>query len=168
MKKKQKKKIEISNPWMIPYYLHPTKLMEDIMDGALSSNSDYVPFEEIESLDPKIIGFVYEIKNEKEDKYYIGKKLFTKAAYKQVKGKRKKIRKESNWKDYYGSNAELLEDVKIHGKENFTRRILRLCKSKGELSYYEAKYQFEDDVLYDKASYNTWIQCKIHKKHLKV
>lgn len=170
MKKKKQKKIEKADPWMIPYNLHPTALAADIMDGCLTATvPDHVPFEaeDLDFLEPEIVGFVYEIQNKTNNKYYIGKKLFTKAGYKQIKGKKKKIRKESNWKDYYGSNAELIEDVKKHGKHNFTRHILKLCKSKGELSYWEAKYQFNNDVLYDKESYNTWIQCKIHKKHLK-
>jgi hypothetical protein len=166
--KKTQKKNEKSEPWMIPYNLHPTALSADIVDGELSSvTPEYVPFDSVSFLDKEIVGFVYEIQNKVDSKYYIGKKLFTKAGYKQVKGKRKKIRKESTWKEYYGSSAELLEDVKKHGKHNFTRHILKLCKSKGELSYFEAKYQFNNNVLYDKMSYNTWIQCKIHKKHLK-
>jgi hypothetical protein len=165
--KKTQKKIEKSDPWMIPYNLHPTALGADILDGALSHTPDHVAFDSIAFLDKDIIGFVYEIVNKTTKKYYIGKKLFTKAGYKQVKGKKKKIRKESTWKEYYGSSAELLEDVKKYGKQNFTRHILKLCKSKGELSYFEAKYQFNNNVLYDKMSYNTWIQCKIHKKHLK-
>ena len=40
----------------------------------------------------KYYGFVYCIHNLKENKRYIGKKFFTKAGYRQVKGKRKKTR----------------------------------------------------------------------------
>lgn len=121
------------------------------------------------------IGFVYLIENLQNGRSYIGKKNFTKASYKQLKGKKKKIRKPSNWKDYWGSNDELLNDVKkdTNKDENFKRTILKLCKSKGDMSYYEAYYQFYNDVLKTKLPdgtpkyYNSWIQCKIHRKHLK-
>jgi hypothetical protein len=111
-------------------------------------------------------GFVYLIENLITGRKYIGRKYFTAAGYKQVNGKRKKIRKESDWKEYYGSNEELKEHVNLYGKDLFHREIMRLCTSKGEMSYFEAKYQFQYDVLESDQWYNTWIQCKVHKKHL--
>lgn len=112
-------------------------------------------------------GFVYEIENLTTGKKYIGRKYFTSAGYKTTNGKRKKIRKESDWLDYYGSNAKLLEDVAKYGKENFKRTILRLCKSRGNVNYWEAKYQFEYSVLESDNYYNDWIQIKTHRKHFK-
>ena len=61
-------------------------------------------------------GYVYVITNLLNNRKYIGKKFFSKAGYKTVKGKRKKIRKPSDWLDYYGSNKTLLEDVTLHGR----------------------------------------------------
>jgi hypothetical protein len=113
------------------------------------------------------VGFVYNIINLSNNKQYIGKKLFTKSKTKQVKGKKKKLRVASDWQDYYGSNKELQEDVANLGIHNFRREILRLCKTKGECSYYEAKYQFENDVLLNEAYYNSWIMVKVSSKHLK-
>jgi hypothetical protein len=121
------------------------------------------------------VGFVYKIENIQTGKAYIGKKNFTKAAYKQIKGKKKKVRKSSNWQDYWGSSEELLAVLKAdpNKNENYKRTILKLCKSKGEMSYFEAYNQFYDDVLRAKLLdgspryYNSWIQCKIHRKHLK-
>lgn len=112
-------------------------------------------------------GFVYEIENLTTGKKYIGRKYFTQAGYKTVNGKRKKIRKESNWLDYYGSNKTLLEDVDKYGKENFKRTILKLCKSRGNVNYWEAKYQFELSVLENDKYYNDWISIKTHRKHFK-
>lgn len=120
------------------------------------------------------IGFVYIIENIKTGKGYVGKKLFSKAGYKQVKGKKKKIRKPSDWKNYWGSNKELLETLKKDKQkdDNYKRTILKLCKSKGELSYYELYYQIYYDVLKAKfldgtpKYYNEWIQCRIHRKHV--
>jgi len=112
------------------------------------------------------IGFVYMITCLRTNKRYIGKKNFYFAKTKQVKGKKKRFKVESDWKDYYGSNDELNQHVKILGEKNFQREILRFCSSKGEMSYFEAKYQFQYDVLENDQFYNSWISCKIHKKHL--
>jgi hypothetical protein len=112
------------------------------------------------------IGFVYLITNLRTEKKYIGKKNFYFSKSKQVKGKKKRYKVESDWKDYFGSNEELNQHVNIFGKNQFRREILRLCTSKGEMSYFEAKYQFENSVLESDQWYNTWISCKIHKKHL--
>jgi hypothetical protein len=63
-------------------------------------------------------GFVYLITHMSTGRKYVGKKFFSKAGYKQVKGKRKKIRKTSDWEKYWGSNKELQEEVKKNGKNN--------------------------------------------------
>jgi len=112
------------------------------------------------------IGFVYIITNQINNRKYIGKKNFYFSKTKQVKGKKKRFKVESDWLDYYGSSAELSADVEKYGKENFKREILRLCKSKGEFAYFEAKYQFDNKVLESDEYYNSWISCRIHKKHL--
>ena len=56
------------------------------------------PFNEI----PKdVIGFVYLIVNKSNGLRYIGKKNCYFSKTKQVKGKKKKIKVESDWKTYY-------------------------------------------------------------------
>lgn len=112
-------------------------------------------------------GFIYLIVNNSNGKKYIGRKFLTKAGYKQVKGKRKKIRKESDWADYYGSSPQLQKDVEEFGKDNFTRTIIRLCKTRGECNYMEAKLIFHYDAVLDPNYYNTWVQCKIQHSHVK-
>lgn len=112
------------------------------------------------------IGFVYIITNLSNEKKYIGKKNFYFSKIKQVKGKKKRYKVESDWKDYYGSSDKLNEDVHLFGENNFKREILRFCSSKGEMTYFEAKYQFEYGVLENDKWYNTWIMCKIRKNHL--
>jgi hypothetical protein len=112
------------------------------------------------------LGFVYNITNLTNDKKYIGKKLLKRTKTKQVKGKKKRTLVESDWKDYYGSNKELQADVETLGAHSFKREILRLCKTKGECNYYEAKIQFSLDVLEKVEYYNTWIMVKVHRKHL--
>ena len=113
------------------------------------------------------VGFVYEITNLTNKRRYIGKKLLKRTKTKQVKGKKKRSLVESDWKTYYGSNKELQEDVIQMGASNFKREILRLCKTKGECNYFEAKYQFDLRVLESEEFYNCWIQLKVHKSHLK-
>lgn len=98
---------------------------------------------------------------------YIGKKIFMAASRKQVKGKIKKTKKVSNWQKYYGSNADLQNEVLTLGEEQFIRQILRLCKSKSTLSYYEMKEIFERDALLSDMYYNRWVSCRINKGNLK-
>lgn len=114
-------------------------------------------------------GFVYRITDLTNDKKYIGKKFFWKPKTLPVTKTRKrrvKTRVESDWKKYYGSSSEVQRLVEERGAESFKREILRLCKTKGECSYYEAKLQFEFDVLLRDDYYNEFIGCKIHSKHL--
>jgi len=127
----------------------------------------------VEILPEDCVGFVYLITNNISGRKYIGKKLskFSKTTYKVVKlkngtKKRKKIRSkvDSDWQDYYGSSDELKKDVELLGIDKFTREVLKYCKSKTELSYYEAKYQFDNDVLLDKVKwYNAWISVKVRR-----
>ena len=115
-------------------------------------------------------GFVYIITELDTDKKYIGKKFFWKPKTLPITKKRKrrvKTRVESDWRKYYGSSKEVQQLLESKGSDNFKREILRLCKTKGECSYFEAKYQFDNDVLLRNDYYNEFIGCKIHSKHLK-
>lgn len=112
------------------------------------------------------VGFVYIITNLSTNKKYIGKKLFTAAKTKTVAGKKKRYRVASNWLKYYGSNTELISDVKELGAENFKREILHLCLSKGVCNYLEAREQMDRRVLESEDFYNGWIILKCGKPHL--
>jgi hypothetical protein len=113
------------------------------------------------------VGFVYCITNLIDNKKYIGKKLLKFRRTKVVKGKKKKILVESDWKKYWGSNKNLIADVEKLGEDKFAREILKFCRSKGECNYYESKLQFERAVLETDTYYNDWIMCKIHRSHVK-
>lgn len=113
-----------------------------------------------------IIAFVYEITNKVDGRKYVGKKLFKFTRLSKRKGKRVKRRVVSDWEQYFGSCKELLSDVEKLGRENFARKILYLCRSKGEASYLEAKEQFARDVLLSDNYYNAYIGCRINKRHL--
>ena len=54
---------------------------------------------------------------------------------------------ESDWQNYWGSSTILTEDVLRQGEQNFRREIIRLCKTRGEVNYWEVKIMFEKDVL---------------------
>lgn len=110
-------------------------------------------------------GFVYLITETSTNKKYVGKKFFWAKKTRQIKGKKKKYLAESDWKDYYGSN-EVLKEQANQNPDNYHREILHLCKKRGDCSYYEAKEQFERNVMFDKNYYNEFIGCKIHSKHL--
>ena len=112
------------------------------------------------------LGFVYLITNLTNNKKYIGKKLLKRTKTKVVKGRKKRSLVESDWKDYYGSNKELAEDVNTQGIHNFKREITRFCTKKGECSYYEAQAQFAVDILYRDDYYNNWISVKVQRSHL--
>ena len=93
--------------------------------------------------DKNAVGFIYKITrlNVLEDPcspiYYIGKKLFY-----------KKSKKESDWRNYYGSSKWLKKHINKYKKENFRREIIEICYSKSELTYKEVGYQIKNDVLY--------------------
>ena len=119
-----------------------------------------------ESMIGEHFGFVYEICNLVTKRRYIGKKFFTKAGTKQINGKRKKVRLSSGWENYWSSSEELKADVKLHGEQIFTRKILYLCKTKSECSYRETKEIFLTDALLKEVYYNKWVSCRIHKAHV--
>jgi len=114
-------------------------------------------------------GFVYLITELDTDKKYIGKKNFwrPKTLPKNSKRSRRvRTRVESDWRTYFGSSKEVQLLVEDKGEDNYKREILRLCRTKGEMSYYEAKLQFDHDVLLRDDYYNEFIGCKIHSRHL--
>ena len=111
-------------------------------------------------------GFVYIITHVPSGKKYIGRKFFTSAGYKVVKGKRKKLRKPSDWKTYYGSSPALQAAIKESGKENFTREIVMLCPNISSCSYYESKLIFETDAILSDNYWNEWISCRISSMHV--
>jgi hypothetical protein len=75
-------------------------------------------------------GFTYLIINNLTFKMYIGMKTFTKG-----------------WEDYFGSSADLDEDVEKYGKESFTRGVIRFLYNKEDLLQHEINLQVRLDVL---------------------
>jgi len=118
----------------------------------------------VETIPEGIEGFVYLITNTTNNKKYVGKKLAKfKTTKPPLKGRKNKRRgtKESDWKDYWGSSDKLLADVEQLGQDKFTREILYYCKSRGEMSYLEAREQFERRVLETDEYYNGIINVRV-------
>lgn len=111
-------------------------------------------------------GFVYMITHIPSGRRYIGKKFFTKAKTRQVKGKKRRSRVSSDWVTYWGSNKELQEEVNQNGTEKYTREILHLCKTRSECAYWETFEIFNRHALLNEGYYNQWVSCKIRKDHL--
>lgn len=114
-------------------------------------------------------GFVYKITELDTGKKYIGKKFFWSPKTLPVTKTRKrrvKTKVESDWKEYYGSSKEVQDRVKQNGESNYKREILRLCKTKGDCSYWELYEQMVNHVLLSEDYYNEFVGAKIHSKHV--
>ena len=120
-------------------------------EGVLEENID-TPF-----------GFIYKITNLTNDKKYIGKKQCQSIRKRPpLKGKKNKRHEkiETDWKTYTSSSNELNKDLEVLGKGSFKFEILRWCDSKWELSYYEARLQFDEEVLLRNDYYNGIINVR--------
>ena len=114
------------------------------------------------------LGFVYVIENVPDRKYYIGKKLLVSTRKKLVRGRRRRLQTESDWRTYWGSNTEVWADRDRLGAAAFTRQIVYLVRTRGVLSYLEAKTQFGLGVLLDADRfYNGIINCRINAQHVR-
>lgn len=122
----------------------------------------------VDEIDDKYVAFVYMITNLLDGRRYIGKKLTKFTKTKVIKGKKKRVKTDSDWKTYWSSSEELKKDVKELGEDNFKREILHFCLSKGTSTYLEAREQFSNHVLeHPDLWYNGHIQCRVHRSHLK-
>jgi len=116
-------------------------------------------------------GFVYEIFDKDTKKIYIGKKkLIMLRTLKPLKGQKRKRRviSESDWMSYYGSSEEVKKLVAEFGPNRFVRKIIRLCKTPAEMSYYETKeILLRDALLKPNQYYNAFVGARINRNHLK-
>ena len=90
-------------------------------------------------------GFVYRITNIKTGRQYIGRKYFWK--FRTPRGKKRKVKSESDWKNYYGSSEELKEEIQQLGRHNFSRVMLSLHKTAGKTNFEETRQLFVNGVL---------------------
>ena len=120
-----------------------------------------------ESIDDNF-GFVYLITNLQNNRKYIGRKYFW--SFRKPPGKKRKVKKESDWKKYYGSCPELKEEIERLGRQNFSRTILSLHKTPGKTNFEETKQLFINGVLTESldtggpAYYNSNILSRYFRK----
>ena len=98
-------------------------------------------------------GFVYCISCNETQREYIGRKYFWQ--FRTPKGKKRKVKSESDWKKYYGSCPELKEEIIQLGKQNFSRTILSLHNTKGQTNFEETRQLFVKGVLTESLSDGT-------------
>jgi len=131
----------------------------------------------IEDLPEGTFGFVYRTRYIPTDQCYIGKKQLIYNLKKKLGKKEKALwegkgrppvykrtQKESDWKTYYGSHAEVKKLLKEEGEENFLREILELAFEKKHLTYLENKYLFKLEVLENERYFNDNIEGRYFKK----
>lgn len=124
------------------------------------------PVEEIDL--KKYAAFVYLITNLVSGRLYIGLKQTSFAKTKQVKGKKKRTRVESDWREYWSSSDELKADVASLGEHNFKREILYFCEMKSHANYLEAREQMDRRVLENPDKYyNGIVNCRVSRNHIK-
>lgn len=142
-------------------------------------NNQYKEYDAVDKFPENCIGFVYKITNIKTGKFYIGKKsLFSNTKKKLTKkeiaehegpGRKptsKRVIKESNWLDYWGSNKTMLEEIAKDGNDYFRREILKFCFNKKQLTYWEVHFQCVEGVLTSDKSYNDNVLAKFFRKDL--
>jgi hypothetical protein len=141
----------------------PTDKVEDLINNPNFDINEYV-------------GYIYVTLHMPTGRQYIGKKNFFHTTNKKLgkkelaelpvaRGKKptkKQIVKESDWKTYYGSAAE----IKVLPKDEMNRYVLKLCKTKKELTYWETKMLFQYNVLEDDRYINDNILGKFYRKDL--
>jgi hypothetical protein len=125
----------------------------------------------IDDCPEEVLGFIYIVTHKESGMKYVGKKqIRTLRKLPPLKGQKRKRKKivETDWKKYYGSSERVCDIIKEEGAMSFSREIIKLCKTKAELGYFEMKYQIENDVLIKPNEYyNAFVGGKIHRNHLK-
>ncbi|MDB0041601.1 hypothetical protein N9F16_00775 [bacterium] len=124
----------------------------------------------IEDMPTDTFGFVYLVTHTPSGKKYLGKKqLIANRTLPPLKGqkKKRKIQKESDWKTYYGSQTEVKQLVKeSKDKLEFVREIIIFTSTKKQLTYFETKLQFVNEVLENDEYLNSNILGKFFRKDL--
>tara|TARA_R110002153_G_scaffold150278_3_gene301821 strand:+ start:1986 stop:2474 length:489 start_codon:yes stop_codon:yes gene_type:complete len=143
------------------------------------------PINNISDMPENTYGFIYEVEHIPTGRKYLGKKVLYFERNKRL-GKRaltalreerrakgiggrtplkQKIISESDWKTYFGSQKEILLLVKEGKNTDFKKKILKYVKDKKQLTYFECKYLFINEVLESDNKYiNDNILGKFYRK----
>ena len=120
---------------------------------------------ELADMPEDIFGFIYEVTHIPTGRKYLGKKQII-SVTKKALGKRelaliadkrtskfKVVRKESDWKTYYGSHSEIKGLIKEGKQSEFLREILIFTPNKKLHTYYENKLLFIKGVIEPDSNY---------------
>lgn len=118
-------------------------------------------------------GFIYKITDDIGNVYF-GKKAFEHSQKKNISKKARKesgtrkrverVKKDSGWLDYFGSSKPLLEYLEMdYRKLKCKREIIKLCKDKISLSYWEMVIMVQESVLFRNDCWNGNIAGKFFK-----
>ena len=132
---------------------------------------------ELEDMPEGSFGFIYEVTHIPTGKKYLGRKqlisVTTKALGKKElalitdkrSSKKKTIKKQTDWKTYYGSHPQIKQLIKENKQSEFTREILMFVPTKKQLTYYEDKYLYMKEVIEPGSTYfNDNISGRFFKK----
>ena len=142
----------------------------------------------IEDMPNKTYGFIYMSIHQPSGRKYIGKKVLYfernkrlgKRALEALREERKakgiggrtplkqKIISESDWRTYYGSHKDILKLIKDGKQDEFTREILYYVPNKKQLTYFECKYLFINEVLEHNEYINDNILAKFYRKDFNI
>ena len=139
---------------------------------------------EIDDMPEGTFGFIYRVTHLPTKQKYIGKKVLffernVKLGKRELEAlkeerkaagiggrvpQKKKVIKESDWKEYYGSQEEIKKLARSSKPEDWTREILDFVPTKKLLTYYEIKHIFINDALEDPDFLNDNILGKFYQK----
>ena len=120
---------------------------------------------ELSDMPEDIFGFIYEVTHLPTGRKYLGKKQLI-SVTKKALGKKelalltdkivktyKIVKKESDWKTYYGSHSEIKGLIKEGKQSEFSREILIFTPNKKLHTYYENKFLFLKGVIEPDSNY---------------
>jgi hypothetical protein len=121
-------------------------------------------------------GFVYVITDDQGKKYW-GKKAFSHKRKRRLSKKARQgrltrievLQVDSKWLNYWGSCKGLLDYIKERGNtDGFTREVIKLCKDKASLTYWETVTLIDNEILFRADTWNgnilgKFFRGKVHK-----
>lgn len=120
---------------------------------------------ELSDMPEDIFGFIYEVTHLPTGRKYLGKKQLISVTKKALgkkelalltdkrASKKKIVKKESDWKTYYGSHSEIKSLIKEGKQSEFLREILIFTPNKKLHTYYENKFLFIKGVIEPDSNY---------------
>ena len=120
---------------------------------------------ELTHMPESTFGFIYEVTHLPTGRKYLGKKQLISVTKKALgkkelalitdkrASKSKIVKKESDWKTYYGSHSEIKGLIKEGKQSEFSREILIFTPNKKLHTYYENKFLFIKGVIEPDSNY---------------